>query len=117
MIDGTVYDTSFSSLLSNAEAEISMVNSTFSTVGSFLKQRMSTFEPDKNIYEYGVVQSFSDTIVQISGLSSCKYGELLAFEGGAYGLTMDLHMGGVGAALLGGKIETASVVHPTGAGC
>ena len=114
MIDGVVYDTSFSSLLSNAEAEISMVNSTFSTVGSFLKQRMSSFDQDKNIYEYGVVQSYSDTIVQISGLSNCKYGELLAFEGGAFGLTLDLHIGGVGAALLGGTIETASVVHPTG---
>ncbi len=91
-----------------------MFESTFSTVGAFLKQRLSAFEPDTNVYEYGVVQSYSDTIVQISGLSNCKYGELLEFEGGAYGLTLDLHMDGVGAALLGGTIETASVVRPTG---
>ena len=91
-----------------------MFDSTFATVGAFLKQRLSAFEPDTSVYEYGVVQSYSDTIVQISGLSNCKYGELLEFEGGAYGLSMDLHIGGVGAALLGGTIETASVVRPTG---
>jgi F-type H+-transporting ATPase subunit alpha len=91
-----------------------MFDSTFATVGSFLKQRLSAYQADANVYEYGVVQSYSDTIVQITGLSNCKYGELLEFEGGAYGLTMDLHLGGVGAALLGGTIETASVVRPTG---
>ena len=91
-----------------------MIDSTFTTVGAFLKQRLSAFEPDTNVYEYGVVQSYSDTIVQVSGLSNCKYGELLEFESGAYGLTMDLRLGGVGAALLGGSIETASVVRPTG---
>jgi F-type H+-transporting ATPase subunit alpha len=91
-----------------------MNDSTFSTVGAFLKQRLSALAPDMNVYDYGIVQSYSDTIVQISGLSNCKYGELLEFEGGAYGLTMDLRLGGVGAALLGGTIETASVVRPTG---
>jgi F-type H+-transporting ATPase subunit alpha len=91
-----------------------MIDSTFATVGGFLKQRLSAYSSDTNVYEYGVVQSFSDTIVQISGLSNCKYGELLEFEGGAYGLTLDLHLGGVGAALLGGTIDTASVVRPTG---
>jgi F-type H+-transporting ATPase subunit alpha len=91
-----------------------MTESTFSTVGAYLKRRLSTFEPDTNVYQYGVVTSYSDTIVQIDGLSTCKYGELLEFEGGAYGLTLDLHLGGVGAALLGGTIESASVVRPTG---
>lgn len=91
-----------------------MTESTFSTVGAYLKRRLSNFEPDTNVYQYGVVTSYSDTIVQIDGLSSCKYGELLEFEGGAYGLTLDLHLGGVGAALLGGTIESASVVRPTG---
>jgi F-type H+-transporting ATPase subunit alpha len=91
-----------------------MIDSTFATVGSFLKQRLSAYEPDTNVYEYGEVQSYSDTIVQINGLSNCRYGELLEFEGGAYGLTLDLHIGGVGAALLNGKVATASVVRPTG---
>jgi F-type H+-transporting ATPase subunit alpha len=91
-----------------------MVDSSFSTVGSFLKQRVTSLELDTNVYEYGEVESFSDNIVQIKGLSKCRYGELLEFDGGAVGLTLDLHMGGVGAALLGGTVATSSVVRPTG---
>jgi F-type H+-transporting ATPase subunit alpha len=91
-----------------------MVESSFATVGSFLKQRLSTYELDTHVYEYGEVESYSDTIVQINGLSNSRYGELLEFEGGSYGLTLDLHLGGVGAALLGGKVSTSSVVRPTG---
>jgi F-type H+-transporting ATPase subunit alpha len=91
-----------------------MVESSFATVGAFLKQRVTAAETDTAVYEYGEVQSFSDNIVQIKGLSKCRYGELLEFDGGAVGLTMDLHLGGVGAALLGGKVSTSSVVRPTG---
>ena len=91
-----------------------MVESSFATVGEFLKQRVVTAELDTTVYEYGEVQSFSDNIVQIKGLSKARYGELLEFDGGAVGLTLDLHLGGVGAALLGGKISTSSVVRPTG---
>jgi F-type H+-transporting ATPase subunit alpha len=91
-----------------------MVESSFATVGAFLKQRVTTAEADMNVYEYGEVQSFSDNIVQIKGLSKARYGELLEFDGGAVGLTLDLHLGGVGAALLGGKVSTSSVVRPTG---
>ena len=91
-----------------------MVDSSFATVGAFLKQRLSSFALDTNVYEYGEIESYSDTIVQINGLSNSRYGELLEFEGGSYGLTLDLHLGGVGAALLGGKVSTSSVVRPTG---
>lgn len=91
-----------------------MVDSSFATVGAFLKRRVTSIETDTNVYEYGEVQSFSDNIVQINGLSKCRYGELLEFDGGAVGLTLDLHLGGVGAALLGGKVSTSSVVRPTG---
>ena len=91
-----------------------MIESSFSTVGSFLKQRLATVTPASYIYEYGVVQSCSDEIVQIEGLSKSRYGELLEFESGAYGLTFDLRLNGVGAALLGGDVSTESVVRPTG---
>ena len=91
-----------------------MVESSFATVGEFLKQRVVAAEVDTAVYEFGEVQSFSDNIVQIKGLSKARYGELLEFDGGAVGLTLDLHLGGVGAALLGGKVSTSSVVRPTG---
>lgn len=91
-----------------------MVDSSFATVGTFLKQRVTTAELDTTVYEFGEVESFSDNIVQIKGLSKCRYGELLEFDGGAVGLSLDLHLGGVGAALLGGTVTTSSVVRPTG---
>ena len=45
---------------------------------------------------------------------SCRYGELLDFDGGAIALTLDLDINGVGAALLDGAVSTSSVVHQTG---
>jgi F-type H+-transporting ATPase subunit alpha len=91
-----------------------MVDSSFETVGAIMRQRTSSIKPDMTEYEFGMVESFSDNIVQIKGLSKSRNGELLDFEGGAVGLTLDLHIGGVGAALLGGSVAASGVVRTTG---
>ena len=121
VIDGNVYDASFSSRLNElgrvmvqADEQEPETESTFSAVGALLKQRADASEAGPLVYEYGIVQSFSDDIIQINGLSSCHYGELLSFDGGATGLALDLHLGGVGAALLGGDVSTSSLVHASG---
>jgi len=121
VIDGKVYDASFSSRLHelsrqmvNPGEKTERVESTFSSVGTLLKQRIMSTEPDPLVYEYGVVKSYSDDIVHIQGLSNCHYGELLSFESGATGLALDLVLGGVGAALLGGAVSTTSLVRTTG---
>lgn len=115
IIDGKVYDASYSSRLHDISRQLNQqVDSSYATVGTFLKQRMSEITPHTTVYEYGEVESFGDNIVHIKGLSNCHYGELLDFDGGAVGLTMDLHMDGVSAALLGGTVSTSSVVRPTG---
>ena len=121
IVEGKVYDASFSSrldelskqLLKSDDAERE-TESTFSTVGAMLKQRAESSTVGPLVYEYGVVQSFSDNIVHINGLSNCHYGELLSFDGGAVGLTLDLSLGSVGAALLGGTVSTSGLVHATG---
>ncbi|MDR0906047.1 MAG: F0F1 ATP synthase subunit alpha [Oscillospiraceae bacterium] len=79
-----------------------------------MKQRAMAATAPPRVYNYGEVTSFADGIVQITGLSGARYGELLDFDGGAIGLTLDLRIDGVGAALLDGTVSTASVVHPTG---
>ena len=123
IIDSKVYDASFSSQLNelgrimgeNASGEQKHeTESTFSSVGTLLKQRTETVETGPLVYEYGVVESYNDDIVRISGLSNCHYGELLAFDGGAVGLAVDLRLGGVSAALLGGEVATSNLVHTTG---
>ena len=121
VIDGKVYDTSFSSrlnelgrFLTTSDEKEHETESTFSAVGALLKQRAEASDTSALIYEYGVVQSYSDDIVHVTGLSSCHYGELLSFDGGATGLALDLYLGGVGAALLGGTVLTSGLVHTTG---
>ncbi|MDR2357972.1 MAG: F0F1 ATP synthase subunit alpha [Oscillospiraceae bacterium] len=121
IVDGTVYDNSYSSRLHDFGRRISASDdgetprgSSFATVGAVLKHRVSSVESGSTTYKYGEVVSFADDIIQISGLSGCHYGELLDFGGGAIGLTLDLRLDGVGAALLDGSVSTSSVVHPTG---
>ena len=119
IINGRVYDTSFSTRLHEIGKQLSAsggqkYDSISSTVGSFLKRRAQKLKLDKTVYEYGEVESYSDGIVKIKGLSRCKYGELLEFDGGGVGLTLDLHIGGVGAAVLDGNVPTSSLVRQTG---
>ena len=121
VIDGKVYDASFSSRLSEFGRRMVSSNekepgteSTFSAVGSLLKQRAEASDTGPLIYEYGVVHSYCDDIVRVKGLSNCRYGELLTFDGGATGIALDLYLGGVGAALLGGEVLTSGLVHTSG---
>ena len=121
VIDGCVYDASFSSRLhelsrqmTHPEEKDSTSKSSFSSVGAILKERIMSREPDPMVYEYGIVKSYSDDIVHVEGLASCHYGELLTFDGGAVGLALDLVLGGVGAALLGGSVSTTSLVRKSG---
>jgi len=121
IIDGKVYDASFSSrlnefgrLMAASDESGPETESTFSAVGALLKQRAENSDPGPLVYEYGLVHSYSDDIVRVSGLSKCHYGELLTFDGGATGIALDLYLGGVGAALLSGTVLTSGLVHTSG---
>jgi len=120
VIDGKVYDASFSSRLHELSRQMTGkevrkpgVESSFSAVGAILKERIKTGTPDPLVYEYGIVKSYSDDIVHIAGLANCHYGELLSFDNNATGLALDLVLAGVGAALLGGSVSTNSLVRTT----
>ncbi len=94
-----------------------MVGNNTKSVASFLNDRISEFEYKPKVYEYGVVKSCSDDIVQIEGLRSVCYNELLSFGDEAYGLALDLSEKGVGAVLLGqkgGSIVPGCIVKGTG---
>jgi F-type H+-transporting ATPase subunit alpha len=90
------------------------LRSSFATVGTFLKKRAEVPEQDAPVYQFGEVLSVSDEIVEIKGLSQCRYGELIEFDGGAIGLALDLHIGGTSAALLDGKLSTSSLARSSG---
>ncbi|MDR0490893.1 MAG: F0F1 ATP synthase subunit alpha [Oscillospiraceae bacterium] len=121
IVEGKVYDASFSSKLDEFSRHMlepgapeEKAESAFASVSSLLKDWNKTSDTGPLIYEYGVVQSLSDDIIRVNGLSNCHSGELLSFDGGAVGLTLDLHLGGVDVALLSGKVSMASLVHATG---
>ncbi|MCL2125148.1 MAG: F0F1 ATP synthase subunit alpha [Oscillospiraceae bacterium] len=121
IVDGNVYDASFSSRLKEIGKRITEIpggepeqESISSAIDGILKRRSDIADVGPLVYEYGIVESYSDDIVHVGGLPSCHYAELLTFDGGATGLALDLHLGGVSAALLGGSVSTSSLVHTTG---
>ncbi len=117
IINGRVYDASFASRLSELSDAIELEGPpplTFEAVGPFLRSRAKAAAVPPRIYSCGEVRSFSDGIVHITGIEGCRYGELLDFDGRATGLTLELKIDGIGAALLDGEISSGSTVHPTG---
>ncbi|NLM83835.1 MAG: F0F1 ATP synthase subunit alpha [Clostridiales bacterium] len=119
IVDGNVYDMSFSSRLNETVRELGdkegfELSEPFATVGTFLKKRAEVPKQDLPVYEFGEVMGVSDEIVEIKGLSRCRYGELIEFDGGATGLALDLRSGGISAALLDGKISTSALARATG---
>ncbi|MDR1928134.1 MAG: F0F1 ATP synthase subunit alpha, partial [Oscillospiraceae bacterium] len=81
-----------------------------------LLEKVKAFSYQPNVGDYGTVSSVMDDVVQIEGLSGSHYGELLTFEGGHFGLALDLREDGVGAVMLSGstQVTTGSFVRGTG---
>lgn len=73
------------------------------TVGALLRERLENYKDDAVVFEYGVVESVGDGVVQLSGLSHCRYGELIAFKGDVFAMAMELSENRVGAVLLNGE--------------
>jgi len=80
------------------------------------RQRIEKFAGNIDTTEVGTVTYAGDGIVHVAGLDSCKYGELLEFESGAFGIVMNLSKESIGAVLLSGAIDVVegSTVRNTG---
>lgn len=85
-------------------------------IGSFLKRRIDSFETGPIFYQCGTVSRVGDGVVRIVNLPGRKYAELLEFDGGAYGMVLDLNEDGVGAVLLSGfdTVREGDTVKGTG---
>jgi len=66
-----------------------------------LKHEIDNFGVAVESTEYGIVQSVSDGICRISGLSGCQASEMLVFSNGVIGLALNLEQDTVGAIVLG----------------
>ncbi len=72
-----------------------------SEITALIKERIKDFKPAVEERNIGTVVSVSDGIVRIHGLNEVQYGEMIEFEGGEFGLALNLERDSVGAVVLG----------------
>ena len=81
-----------------------------------LRKNLEGYSPQTETSQVGRVIEVGDGIARVSGLPSVGVNELLEFEGGTYGLALNLDEESIGAVILGevGQIEEGQPVRATG---
>jgi len=70
-------------------------------ISEIIKQRIERLDVSAQAQNEGTIVSVSDGIVRIHGLAEVMYGEMIEFEGGVYGMALNLERDSVGAVVLG----------------
>ena len=68
---------------------------------NLINQRLHDLTAGATAKNEGTIVMVSDGIVQIHGLEDAMYGEMIEFEGGVYGMALNLEQDSVGAVVLG----------------
>jgi len=72
-----------------------------SEISEIIKQRIDQLDVSLEARNEGTVVSVTDGIIRIHGLADVMYGEMIEFEGGIYGMALNLERDSVGAVILG----------------
>jgi len=72
-----------------------------SEISEIIKQRIDQLDVSAEARNEGTVVSVTDGIIRIHGLADVMYGEMIEFEGGIYGMALNLERDSVGAVILG----------------
>ena len=72
-----------------------------SEISDIIRQRIEQLDVSSQATNEGTVVSVTDGIIRIHGLTDVQYGEMIEFEGGVYGLALNLERDSVGAVVLG----------------
>jgi len=72
-----------------------------SEISEIIKKRIDSLDVATEAQNEGTIVSVSDGIVRIHGLADVMYGEMIEFEGGVYGMALNLERDSVGAVVLG----------------
>ncbi len=72
-----------------------------SEISEIIKQRIDQLDVSSEARNEGTVVSVTDGIIRIHGLAEVMYGEMIEFEGGVYGMALNLERDSVGAVILG----------------
>jgi F-type H+/Na+-transporting ATPase subunit alpha len=76
-----------------------------SEISELIQQRIKDFSVVAEARNEGTVVSVSDGIVRIHGLNDVMQGEMVEFEGGSYGLALNLERDSVGAVVMGDYLD------------
>ena len=85
-------------------------------ITAIIKQQIQNYQVNLNVDDVGTVIEVGDGIARIHGLEKAMAGELLAFEGGVYGMVQNLEQDNIGGVILGGDtiIKEGATVRRTG---
>lgn len=72
-----------------------------SEISEIIKQRINNLDVSVQAQNEGTIVSVSDGIVRIHGLEDVMYGEMIEFDGGLFGMALNLERDSVGAVVLG----------------
>jgi F-type H+-transporting ATPase subunit alpha len=78
-----------------------------SEISEIIKKRIDQLDVGVEASNEGTVVSVTDGIIRIHGLTNAMYGEMIEFEGGVYGLALNLERDSVGAVILGDYLGLA----------
>ena len=76
-------------------------------ISDIIKQRIDQLDVAVEASNEGTVVSVSDGIIRIHGLTNVMYGEMIEFDGGLYGMALNLERDSVGAIILGDYLGVA----------
>jgi len=72
-----------------------------SEISELIKQRIEKYQVAPEARNEGTIVSLKDGIVRLHGLADVMQGEMIEFDGGVYGLALNLERDSVGAVILG----------------
>jgi F-type H+/Na+-transporting ATPase subunit alpha len=78
-----------------------------SEISDIIKKRIDSLNVSSEAQNEGTVVSVQDGIVRIHGLAEVMYGEMIEFDGGLYGMALNLERDSVGAVVLGDYLNLA----------
>ncbi len=85
-------------------------------VSAILRQQLTGFEKEIDVYDVGTVLQVGDGVARVYGLSKVMAGELIEFPNNVYGMALNLEEDNVGAVLFGDEtlIKEGDIVKRTG---
>ena len=78
-----------------------------SEISEIIKDRIDNLDVSTESRNEGTIVSVSDGIIRIHGLEDVMYGEMIEFDGGTFGMALNLERDSVGAVVLGDYQELA----------